>query len=518
MERGLYNWGFEVNYQLRKLIALVGILVLSAATSKADWITEGYYSDAAGIDSLERFLIIRDIIDSTYLGYDIVPLGDINGDNLSDVLIIRADFLPGQDHNGFLYYGGNAPDSCCAAEFTNFTINLQNIGDINSDGYDDMAQCDGIWRKYYIFYGGPNIDDSADKVIEGVYTKPNKAADIDGDGVLDIILTENRNGGDVYVFKLGDDFDSEPDFIISDTASFFGSRVTTVDFNGDAFPDIAVSAFLNRDSCFVKFYWGGPDFDTTPDFEIYGFDNRLGEYLLPVGDFNGDGYEDIYIGGSSSKRYGIYYGGPDFDDKIDVVTNHNYGTSYNEPYAVDVVGDINSDGYPDFIYSQVIYFLTEIFILLGGPDADSLYDINIENYDMPGPQNTFGTALAGIGDFNGDGIDDFAVRSQTEPYCCWRSEVNFFAGWDGSGPCDCEPGNSNGDETIDIFDLTRTISYLYLGGPAPTPYELCNGDPNKDCICNIFDFTFTISYLYLNGPPPVTCEQWRTVCGQPLRE
>jgi hypothetical protein len=87
----------------------------------------------------------------------------------------------------------------------------------------------------------------------------------------------------------------------------------------------------------------------------------------------------------------------------------------------------------------------------------------------------------------------------------------------GGGPCDCEPGNVNGDETINIFDITYIISYLYLGGPSPVPYELCNGDPNKDCTCNIFDITFIISYLYLEGPPPATCEEWLTACGTPLR-
>jgi len=82
--------------------------------------------------------------------------------------------------------------------------------------------------------------------------------------------------------------------------------------------------------------------------------------------------------------------------------------------------------------------------------------------------------------------------------------------------CDCEPGNVNADETINIFDITYIISFLYIEGPAPIPYELCNGDPNKDCTCNIFDITYLISFLYLTGPPPCTCEEWIDVCGSPL--
>jgi hypothetical protein len=87
-----------------------------------------------------------------------------------------------------------------------------------------------------------------------------------------------------------------------------------------------------------------------------------------------------------------------------------------------------------------------------------------------------------------------------------------------SGPCDCEPGEMNADGVINIFDVTGLISYLYLGGSAPTPYALCNGDMNKDCVCNIFDVTGLISFLYLGGPPPCTCNEWLTACGPPLRK
>jgi len=84
--------------------------------------------------------------------------------------------------------------------------------------------------------------------------------------------------------------------------------------------------------------------------------------------------------------------------------------------------------------------------------------------------------------------------------------------------CDCEPGSVNLDGTINIFDITYLISYLYLDGPAPQPYELCSGDMNGDCIVNIFDITGLIAYLYLDGSRPRTCEEWVTDCGLPLRK
>jgi len=67
------------------------------------------------------------------------------------------------------------------------------------------------------------------------------------------------------------------------------------------------------------------------------------------------------------------------------------------------------------------------------------------------------------------------------------------------------PGDTNGDETINIFDITHLIGYLYLSGAAPQVW-LKTGDANGDGSINIFDITHLISFLYLDGPPPVGCQ------------
>ena len=61
-------------------------------------------------------------------------------------------------------------------------------------------------------------------------------------------------------------------------------------------------------------------------------------------------------------------------------------------------------------------------------------------------------------------------------------------------------GDINNDETMNIFDVTYVIEYLYLEGPPP-PY-LDAADVNNDGKIDIFDATYLISYLYLDGPAP----------------
>ncbi len=59
-------------------------------------------------------------------------------------------------------------------------------------------------------------------------------------------------------------------------------------------------------------------------------------------------------------------------------------------------------------------------------------------------------------------------------------------------------GDANGDEFVNIFDVTFMISALYLGGAQPDPVEAAN--VNNDTSFNIFDVTYLIAFLYKNGP------------------
>jgi len=288
---------------------------------------------------------------------------------------------------------------------------------------------------------------------------------LDNDGILEIPLSTDINWPSIVnIYQINGSPDTIPEYVIPDTSTGFGNNLATGDFNGDGFSDLAVAAYRNRDSCFVKFYWGGPEFDTIPDLELWSYSSSFGILLVPLGDFNGDKCDDILIVGRTNDPYGIYFGGPDMDNSIDIVVNRSYiSTGYVPPTSAAAAGDVNNDGYPDLItgYINRYAYYFDVRVFLGGPDTDSTIDVYIENLMIPHPQVNFGAVVSGIGDFNGDGVDDFAVRAQTSwGPSPWLGEVHFFAGWD-----------SKVTDINDEEDIHNIISRPELKQNYPNPFN-----------------------------------------------
>jgi hypothetical protein len=141
-------------------------------------------------------------------------------------------------------------------------------------------------------------------------------------------------------------------------------------------------------------------------------DERLGspkrQGISEIGDMNGDGYADFIVGANTHRTEGrayVFTGGPAGPSLLYEYSGAFRGASFGR--AVSGVGDFNSDGYPDFAVGSRAPGRGnknhgQIYVY-SGLDGSLLYNNVQETNDG------FGMSIADLGDVDGDGIDDLAV-------------------------------------------------------------------------------------------------------------
>ncbi len=267
-------------------------------------------------------------------------------------------------------------------------------------------------------------------------TAVSAAGDVNGDGFADIVAgsewsdADAPNGGRAYVFFGGSGADEIADLTLQvpilQSRSLTGYSVAIPgDMNGDGWPDIAVGSPVSQFMGRVFLYWGGPSLDAKSDRTLGGLRSLefFGAALAGVGDANGDGFVDLWVGAprfvavnSQADRVGrgyLFYGGPTADGIVDVlfearpiggiVDQLQFGTS------VAPAGDVNRDGFDDFLVGQPAdgaINTGRAYLYHGGIPVHRAPD---RAFLPPASRFRAGTSVSPAGDFDADGFADFLV-------------------------------------------------------------------------------------------------------------
>ncbi len=234
------------------------------------------------------------------------------------------------------------------------------------------------------------------------------SGDVNGDGYSDFIISKNDNSdfttvyeGEVRLYLGKPHLTETPDFIFtSNNNDNFGQTASIAgDINGDGYDDVIISAIYAAPAGAgeVYIYLGGDPFNMEVDYVLNGanyaqvlyINLSYGMFLSADNDFNNDGYDDLVIGGwgptmSWEGQVDVFLGGDPFDTESDFCL---YGQNYFDGYGRFIIGDINGDGYDDFLPKHTVDYEYILDIYAGGEDFPPTLPIATLNMDSIGYDN-----------------------------------------------------------------------------------------------------------------------------------
>lgn len=358
-------------------------LTVTGTTNVTDAHTSGQIINLdAGNSALtaQRVAMIHDGIDNN-VGYTITALGDVNNDGFDDFALGRNTTAAGQNFSSKILGGSSYIPSgaLTSAGILPLPNNTNNTGDFSETVLAGIGDFDG--------------DGIEDYVVGQSY---NTAGGITGSGSAVIVSGANHNN--FLGFTSG-----------TAAAGQFGYSVSGAgDFNNDGYADVLIGA-PGIDSVY---FMHGRDTSWTGNLasqsELLSGDTGFGTSVAGIGDYNGDGYADFvvgapYAGGSTNGSIRMYFGNANGTTTLSDTIIGAAGEGLGED--VFGIGDINGDGLSDMIVGTngnggKIFF---------GASGNSIGSASVE-LDIPAGTNNYAvTGGGGVGDFNGDGYDDFVI-------------------------------------------------------------------------------------------------------------
>ena len=372
-------------------------------------------------------------------GVSVANIGDINRDGINDIAVGAVQDDTGGTDRGAVYIitldaagtvrtvaeGGLGPVKIASGtnggptlvNYDQFGYSVANIGDINSDGINDIAV-------------GARQDDTGGTDRGAVY-----------------ILFMNTNGtvkSSPAPVKIASGTNGGPTLVNYD---YFGRSVANIgDINRDGINDIAVGASLDDTgglsigAVYIITLSVVAPYSTNAitssvvisdtQTNSVGYDIlNFGRVVANIGDIDRDGIDDIVTGEPTDAAGSIFVMNMNADGtlksttKIASATNGGPTLANGDHFGFSVanIGDLNRDGITDIAVGAVqddtggtsrgaVYIL---FMNTNGSIKSSPAPVKIASGTNGGPtladNDQFGISVANIGDINRDGITDIAV-------------------------------------------------------------------------------------------------------------
>ena len=381
-------------------------------------------------------------------GYSVAGVGDMNGDGWPDIAACGI----GSNDMVHLYPGSASgpgvawevpTEASCEGE-------LRGLGDLNGDGFDDLIA--GSSSSDHLLLGSAELGGEPlslrPETHHYSYSDPvfGHSGDVDGDGWLDVASSrENDDTLTIYQGSQDGPGSGQAWYLSDDRLSGWYAQAVDMggDMDGDGLSELIVGTGHSDDTNGGAYlYSGHTDGPGAGSVLLMQDDERsnLGAAVAFGGDLNGDGYDDLAIGAPSAGQVHLLYGGGDED-----------GDGWIWPRDCD---DDQAAVHPDGVE------------ICNGLDDDC--DGATDGADAEG-------ATTWYQDYDGDG---FASPNVSEDAC--EPPESFI---DGSEPWDCDDYDDGVHPEADEIEGDQ-IDQDCDGWDAGGPGEADSGEPGGEgCGC-----------------------------------
>jgi hypothetical protein len=305
--------------------------------------------------------------------------GDFNGDGKLDLAV--ANFQ--SDNVSVLLNNGNGTFASAVNYPTDLHPQTVTTGDFNNDNKRDLAVGN--------FHGGTgtgnlsillgNGDGTFRAAVNYAALNPDglTAADLSGDGKLDLVAANSTNGVSVLIGNGNGTFGGATTY----AGGTQPTKIAVADFNNDGKLDLATPS-QSDGTVSILIGNGNGTFQTPSTF------SASGAYGLTAGDLNADGKPDLVVRGNNLRVF-LGNGNGTFQAGV------GYGSGDSGP----AIGDFNGDGKLDIVSAD--YFGGTVLVDRG--NGDGTFQSPLTFPAKPNP-----TSIV-VADLDADGKPDLAIAS-----------------------------------------------------------------------------------------------------------
>jgi len=307
---------------------------------------------------------------------------------------------------------------------------ITDMGDVNGDGVTDFATTSAGFD-----FARPEWGEGRVEVISGATLQPlfhrdargdidfsigdmlQNLGDINGDGINDLFISAS---GPVFAYVVSGVDGTLLYRMVADDQSFLSpdSMDSMTDINGDGVQEFLIGfwaeSWVNPRTGDLAFQAGAVRmYDGATGRLLQTFRGQknfqgLGKEVAGVGDLNGDGMHDIVVLDAGFGLHNFTLRAFSSADGSEIYTLEDSRIDTLASLSVDALDDFDGDGTNDLLLSahtneNQLGHTAAVTVILSGIDGHPLETIRGRSYPWPGRE------VRTIGDFNGDGMVDFAL-------------------------------------------------------------------------------------------------------------